>query len=63
MGRPKKTIEPIAGADAAQPTGVVSGQCDDCPLVGVLLAYFTDKYGNDARPKIIKDLNALLGKE
>lgn len=34
-----------------------------CPVVGIMLDYFVGKYGNDARPQVIQDLNALKGKE
>lgn len=40
-------------------------QCDPktCPVAGVLLDYFKGMYGNDAKPQVIKDLTALMGKE
>lgn len=40
-------------------------KCDpnDCPVVRILLEYFQGKYGNDAKPQIVKDLIALKGKE
>ena len=52
---PKKKKESVAKAAKCDPK--------TCPVAAVLLDYFVGKFGNDAKPQIIKDLTALTGEE